>query len=237
MSAPKRWNKRLKKWEPVPGYYEAMKVASGYTQKPSLVHQAIAAELGQSKHPKLIHRFGDCLILKTWRYSAQGWIYTGVWQGKTVHALNIRDVCIALRRTFPRKLITVTEIKAYRIWQLRGEFLHPVVQTNLTREGALAWEGPMQRADRLPTMTNKSGLYSVRTEEHLLQELRRSYVCEAFGVVGLLGQVVVCELGYRSEIQVVREIHMLVRSSLEYRAILAKRYQCEVHSADSDNDS
>jgi hypothetical protein len=117
------------------------------------------------------------------------------------------------------------EILAYRVWNLRGEFLVPA-----THNDAI-FEGPMMRAHELPTPSNTSGLYAVKGHK-MLKQVIRDYKPTIYGEVGLLGRVVELEHGYRAEQLIVRKLFVLLPFSPAFRKVLEDRYQCEVLDAE-----
>src|SRR5205807_2621234 len=72
------------------------------------------------------------------------------------------------------------------------------------------WDGPLMRADCVPTWDNESGLYALKEPDApRLPCLHDHGDARVLGRVGLLGTVLEGEMGYRAEEQIVRELWLL----------------------------
>lgn len=126
------------------------------------------------------------------------------------------------------------EIVAQRGWRLKVQLIESdVVEAILYSLNGTRWEGPMLRADLVPTTANANGIYAVMSSSPHRVSYRESHV---IGEVALSGTVIEGEMGYRGEQATVRSLilhhghHQLpddVRV-LDVVWALEARYHCDV---------
>lgn len=126
------------------------------------------------------------------------------------------------------------EIVAQRGWRLKVQLIESdVVEAILYSLNGTRWEGPMLRADLVPTTANANGIYAVMSSSPHRVSYCKSHV---IGEVALSGTVIEGEMGYRGEQATVRSLilhhghHQLpddVRV-LDVVWALEARYHCDV---------
>ena len=163
---------------------------------------------------------------------------------------------VAPARAYRAVETQATEIVAWRAWALVGDGGEWYLRSFYFPEGnPLRWEGPAVRADEVPTLEGRHGIYALTAErfnqpsspygDSLMATMYGSPVMDdgkykhegfVYGEVALSGLVLEGTHGFRAEQAVVRSLVVKLRAAwrfpgvvpIQIAASLESRYQCPV---------